>query len=62
VTTGVGVHNAHDQAKYPYFADAPDSGAGMLENDVGTHAFGSSWRVLHDNPFGNDNNCELPRG
>ncbi|MER6317257.1 phosphatidylinositol-specific phospholipase C domain-containing protein [Streptomyces sp. NPDC001581] len=57
-STGVGVHNAYDKAKYPYFADALDSGAAMLELDVWTNFFGSSWRVSHNNPFGNDNNCE----
>lgn len=57
-STGVGVHNAYEKAKYPYFADALDSGAAMLELDVWTNFFGSSWRVSHDNPFGNDNNCE----
>ncbi|WP_069887003.1 phosphatidylinositol-specific phospholipase C domain-containing protein [Streptomyces luteocolor] len=57
-TTGVGVHNAYEKAKYPYFADALDSGAGMLELDVWTNVFGSGWRVSHSNPLGNDNNCE----
>ncbi|MFD9366798.1 phosphatidylinositol-specific phospholipase C domain-containing protein [Streptomyces sp. NPDC060020] len=57
-STGVGVHNAYDKAKYPYFADALDSGAALLELDVWTNFFGSSWRVSHNNPFGNDNNCE----
>ncbi|MGW0395391.1 phosphatidylinositol-specific phospholipase C domain-containing protein [Streptomyces sp. NPDC003042] len=57
-STGVGVHNAYEKTKYPFFADALDSGAAMLELDVWTNFFGSSWRVSHDNPFGNDNNCE----
>ncbi|MFF1835529.1 phosphatidylinositol-specific phospholipase C domain-containing protein [Streptomyces sp. NPDC058231] len=57
-TTGVGVHNAYEKATYPYFADALDSGAALLELDVWTNAFGSSWRVSHSNPLGNDNNCE----
>ncbi|WP_149180384.1 phosphatidylinositol-specific phospholipase C domain-containing protein [Streptomyces sp. TRM49041] len=57
-STGVGVHNAYEKDKYRYFADALDSGAGMLEIDVWTNAFGRSWRVSHSNPFGNDNNCE----
>jgi len=56
-STSVGVHNAYDKAKYPYFADALDSGAGLLELDVWTNVFGASWRVSHDNPFGNNNNC-----
>ncbi|QKW05886.1 hypothetical protein HUT18_05255 [Streptomyces sp. NA04227] len=57
-TTGVGLHNAYEKSKYPYFADALDSGAGMLELDVWTNVFGRSWRVSHSNPLGNDNNCE----
>ncbi|MFF2849317.1 phosphatidylinositol-specific phospholipase C domain-containing protein [Streptomyces sp. NPDC058001] len=57
-TTGVGVHNAYEKTKYPYFADALDSGAAMLELDVWTNVFGSGWRVSHSNPLGNDNNCE----
>ncbi|MEW2085535.1 phosphatidylinositol-specific phospholipase C domain-containing protein [Streptomyces sp. NPDC005283] len=55
--TWVGVHNAYEKAKYPYFADALDSGAGMLEIDVWTNVFGRSWRVSHSNPLGNNNNC-----
>ncbi|WKX70119.1 phosphatidylinositol-specific phospholipase C domain-containing protein [Streptomyces sp. XD-27] len=57
-TTGVGVHNAYEQAKYPYLADALDSGAGLLELDVWTNFTSSQWRVSHSNPFGNANNCE----
>ncbi|MFJ7159848.1 phosphatidylinositol-specific phospholipase C domain-containing protein [Streptomyces sp. NPDC101118] len=57
-STGVGVHNAYEKSKFPYLADALDSGAAMLELDVWTNFFGSSWRVSHSNPFGNDNNCE----
>lgn len=50
-STGVGVHNAYEKAKYPYCADALDSGAAMLELDVWTNFFGSSWRVSHNNPL-----------
>ncbi|MER7764884.1 phosphatidylinositol-specific phospholipase C domain-containing protein [Streptomyces sp. NPDC097619] len=57
-TTGVGVHNAYEKSAYPYFADALDSGAALLELDVWTNVFGASWRVSHENPLGNDNNCE----
>ncbi|MFF8833235.1 phosphatidylinositol-specific phospholipase C domain-containing protein [Streptomyces sp. NPDC015131] len=56
-STGVGVHNAYEKSTYPYFADALDSGAGMLEIDVWTNVFGKSWRVSHNNPLGNNNNC-----
>ncbi|OEV27632.1 hypothetical protein AN219_22255 [Streptomyces nanshensis] len=57
-TTGVGVHNAYEQDKYEYFADALDSGASLLELDVWTNVLGKGWRVSHSNPTGNDNNCE----
>lgn len=57
-TTAVGVHNAYEKGKYPYFADALDSGAGLLELDVWTNQLGKPWRVAHSNPLGNDNNCE----
>lgn len=60
-TTGVGVHNAYEKTKYRYFADALDSGAAMLEIDVWTNLFGGGWRVSHNNPVGNDNNCEDAR-
>ncbi|QKW48421.1 phosphatidylinositol-specific phospholipase C domain-containing protein [Streptomyces buecherae] len=56
-TTSVGVHNAYEKDAFPYFADALDSGAGLLELDVWTNAFGPGWRVSHSNPLGNDNNC-----
>lgn len=57
-STSVGVHNAYDKAKYPYFADALDSGAALLELDLWTNGFGRSWRVSHSNPIGNNSNCE----
>ncbi|MFG2222873.1 phosphatidylinositol-specific phospholipase C domain-containing protein [Streptomyces sp. NPDC048644] len=56
-STGVGVHNAYEKDKYPYFADALDSGAALLELDVWSNGFGSSWRVSHSNPLGNNSNC-----
>ncbi|GAB7029783.1 phosphatidylinositol-specific phospholipase C domain-containing protein [Streptomyces sp. NPDC021749] len=57
-STSVGVHNAYDKEKYPYFADALDSGAALLELDLWTNGFGRSWRVSHSNPIGNNSNCE----
>lgn len=57
-STSVGVHNAYDKGKYPYFADALDSGAALLELDLWTNGLGRSFRVSHANPIGNDNNCE----
>jgi Phosphoinositide phospholipase C, Ca2+-dependent len=54
--TGVGVHNSYDKAKYPYFADALDSGASLVEIDVWTYL--GNWMVRHDLGVTNDNNCE----
>ncbi|MBW1601589.1 hypothetical protein JJV70_05595 [Streptomyces sp. JJ66] len=56
-TTGVGVHNPYEEDRYPYFADALDSGAAMLELDVWTNSFGPGWRVSHAAPLWNNNNC-----
>ncbi|WP_103502007.1 MULTISPECIES: phosphatidylinositol-specific phospholipase C domain-containing protein [unclassified Streptomyces] len=55
--TTVGVHNAYEKSTFPYLADALDSGASLIELDVWTNFFGGGWRVAHDNPFGNANNC-----
>ncbi|MEV6317751.1 phosphatidylinositol-specific phospholipase C domain-containing protein [Streptomyces sp. NPDC051776] len=57
-STSVGVHNAYEKDTFRYFADALDSGAGLLEIDVWTNALSKKWRVSHSNPVGNDNNCE----
>ncbi|MFG2196540.1 phosphatidylinositol-specific phospholipase C domain-containing protein [Streptomyces sp. NPDC048639] len=57
-STSVGVHNAYEKDKYRYFADALDSGAGLLEIDVWTNGLSKKWRVSHSNPLGSDNNCE----
>ncbi|MEV0370815.1 phosphatidylinositol-specific phospholipase C domain-containing protein [Streptomyces sp. NPDC050636] len=56
-STSVGVHNAYEKDKYPYFADALDSGTALVELDVWANGLGSSWRVSHSNPLGNNNNC-----
>ncbi|MFC7448956.1 phosphatidylinositol-specific phospholipase C domain-containing protein [Rhodococcus daqingensis] len=60
--TSVGVHNAYEKGTYEYLADALDSGAGLLELDVWTNGFDvasavSDWRVAHENPLANVNNC-----
>ncbi|MCZ4558565.1 phosphatidylinositol-specific phospholipase C domain-containing protein [Rhodococcus maanshanensis] len=64
-TTAVGVHNAYEQQTYEHLADALDSGAGLIELDVWTNSFDvvakgggmSDWRVSHENPLANVNNC-----
>lgn len=52
------MHNAYEKDKYAYFVDALDSGAALVELDVWTNRFGWGWRVAHDSPVWNDNNCE----
>jgi hypothetical protein len=53
----VGVHNTYNQAGFPHLADALDAGASMIELDTWTDVFGTHWKVSHDKPFGNGNNC-----
>ncbi|MFI0167021.1 phosphatidylinositol-specific phospholipase C domain-containing protein [Streptomyces sp. NPDC017095] len=60
-TTAIGTHNAYEQDKYPYFAQALDSGAALLELDVYVDSISHRWRVSHSNPLGNDNNCEAAK-
>lgn len=67
-STSVGVHNAYETATFPHFADALDSGAGLLELDVWTDEWFGTWRVNHE-LVGQRNNCagatspdELRRG
>ncbi|MFC7329207.1 phosphatidylinositol-specific phospholipase C domain-containing protein [Marinactinospora rubrisoli] len=55
-TTSVGLHNAYEKSMYPYFADALDSGAGLVEIDVWTDDLFRNWRVNHE-LFGQSNNC-----
>jgi hypothetical protein len=55
--TVVGVHNTYNQAGFPFLAQALDAGAGMIELDTWTDIFGTHWKVSHDNPWGNSNNC-----
>lgn len=60
-TTAIGTHNAYEKTKYPYFAQALDSGASLLELDVYVDSLSRRWRVSHSNPLGNDNNCEAAK-
>ncbi|MHC3474140.1 phosphatidylinositol-specific phospholipase C domain-containing protein [Streptomyces sp. 7R007] len=57
-TTTIGTHNAYDKSKYTYWAQALDSGASLLELDVYADSLSRRWRVSHDKPLSNDNNCE----
>jgi hypothetical protein len=55
--TTVGVHNTYVKTAYPHLADALDAGASMIELDVWDDVVTLEWKVSHDNPLGNDNNC-----
>jgi hypothetical protein len=55
--TGVGVHNAYEQATFPWLVDALQSGASMLELDVWQNFLGNGrYQVSHE-PWGPANNC-----
>jgi Phosphoinositide phospholipase C, Ca2+-dependent len=56
-TTVTGVHNTYDNPSYPYLAQALDAGTGMVELDSWTDVFTDEWKVSHDSPTGNSNNC-----
>lgn len=55
--TVTGVHNTYNPADYPYLAQALDAGTGMLELDTWTDVFTQEWKVGHDSPTSNNNNC-----
>ncbi|MFF4572674.1 Ca2+-dependent phosphoinositide-specific phospholipase C [Streptomyces sp. NPDC001410] len=57
-TTAIGTHNAYEKDKYTYWAQALDSGASLLELDVYADSVSRRWRVSHDKPLADDNNCE----
>jgi hypothetical protein len=56
-TTTVGLHNTYDPATFGYLAQALDEHPGLIELDVWDDFFTREWKVSHDNPFGNSNNC-----
>jgi hypothetical protein len=55
--TVTGVHNAYNPAGFPFLAQALDAGTGMVELDTWTDVFTQEWKVSHDSPTSNDNNC-----
>lgn len=55
--TVTGVHNTYNPADYPYLAKALDAGTGMIELDTWTDVFTQEWKVGHDSPTSNNNNC-----
>ena len=56
-TTTVGTHNTYVPATFPYLAQALDQHPGLVELDVWDDIFTREWKVSHDNPLGNANNC-----
>ena len=52
-----GVHNTYNPADYPYLAQALDAGTGMIELDTWSDFFTQEWKVGHDSPTSNNNNC-----
>ena len=55
--TTVGVHNTYNKDDYTYLAQALDAGSSLIELDVWDDIVTHEWKVSHDNPLGNDNNC-----
>lgn len=55
--TVTGVHNTYNPADYPFLAQALDAGTGMIELDTWTDVFTQEWKVSHDSPTSNTNNC-----
>jgi hypothetical protein len=56
-STVVGIHNAYTKTAFPYLAKALDAGASMVELDAWDDVFTREWKVSHDKPTSNDNNC-----
>jgi hypothetical protein len=56
-STVVGIHNAYTKTAFPYLARALDAGASMVELDAWDDIFTREWKVSHDKPTSNDNNC-----
>ncbi len=55
--TVTGVHNTYVPTTYPFLAQALDAGTGMIELDTWTDVFTQQWKVSHDSPTSNTNNC-----
>ncbi|HEX4700933.1 MAG TPA: phosphatidylinositol-specific phospholipase C domain-containing protein, partial [Pseudonocardiaceae bacterium] len=55
--TVTGVHNTYNPADYPFLGQALDAGTGMIELDTWTDIFTQEWKVSHDSPTSNNNNC-----
>lgn len=56
-TTTVGVHNTYEPDTYDYLAQALDANTSLIELDVWPNIVTDEWKVSHENPLGNTNNC-----
>jgi Phosphoinositide phospholipase C, Ca2+-dependent len=56
-TTTVGTHNTYVPATFQYLAQALDQHPGLIELDVWDDVITREWKVSHDNPLGNADNC-----
>jgi hypothetical protein len=56
-STVVGIHNTYNPSSYTYLAQALDAGASMIELDAWDDIFTHEWKVSHDSPTSNVNNC-----
>jgi hypothetical protein len=56
-TTTVGIHNTYEPATFAYLARALDQHPGLIELDVWDDVITREWKVSHQNPLGNANNC-----
>jgi hypothetical protein len=55
--TTSGLHNTYDPAGFTYLAQALDTGTSMIELDVWDDFLTQEWKVSHDSPTSNGNNC-----
>ncbi|MDM4719444.1 phosphatidylinositol-specific phospholipase C domain-containing protein [Micromonospora sp. WMMA1363] len=55
--TTVGIHNTYEQTSFDYLAAALDTGTSMIEIDIWPNIFTQKWKVSHDEPLSNNNNC-----
>lgn len=55
--TTVGIHNTYEQGAFDYLAEALDTGTSLIEIDIWPNIFTRKWKVSHDEPLSNNNNC-----
>lgn len=55
--TTVGIHNTYQRGAFDYLAEALDTGTSLIEIDIWPNVFTGKWKVSHDEPLSNNNNC-----